>query len=148
MTSMSLPRSAGASEPAAASTPRFGGILWRLARATSSLTLPLAGKAWNPIFAVIEHVGRRSRRPFRTPVAARRDGNGFVISLAFGAHVDWYRNIVAAGGCTMRWRGVEYRVGAPQLIDAAAGRAAFHPIQRALLGLGRIDGYIRLADAE
>jgi deazaflavin-dependent oxidoreductase (nitroreductase family) len=146
MTSMPLPRATDTIEPAGAHAPRFGGILWRLARATSSLTLPLAGKPWNPIFGVIEHVGRRSGRHFRTPVAVRRDGHGFVISLAFGAHVDWYRNVAAAGGCTIKWRGDSYPVGAPQLIDASTGRAAFHPIQRALLGLGRIDGYIRLAD--
>jgi hypothetical protein len=33
-------------------------------------------------------------------------------------------------------------------IDAAAGRVAFHPIQRALLRLGRIDGYVWVGDAE
>ena len=147
MTSVPLPRTTDTIEPASERAPRFGGILWRMARATNVLTLPLAGKVWNPIFAVIEHVGRRSGRRLRTPVAARRDGNGFVISLAFGAHVDWYRNVAAAGGCTIRWRGVEYPVGTPELIDAAIGRAAFHPIQRALLGLSRIDGYVRLADA-
>jgi deazaflavin-dependent oxidoreductase (nitroreductase family) len=147
MTSMPLPRPTGSREPIVARAPLFGGILWRIVRVTNPITMPLAGKSWNPIFAVVEHVGRRSGRRYRTPVAARRAGSGFVVSLAFGAQVDWYRNALAEGGCTIRWRGVDYPVGAPQLIDAATGRAAFHPIQRALLGLARIGGYLRFADA-
>jgi deazaflavin-dependent oxidoreductase (nitroreductase family) len=130
-----------------APSPRFGGVLWRLARLTSRATLPFAGKRWNPFFAVVHHRGRRSGRPYDTPVAARRTGDGFVISLAFGAHVDWYRNIVAADGCTIRWRGADYPVGGPEAIDPAAGRLPFHPVQRVLLGLAGIDGYVRLRDA-
>jgi hypothetical protein len=88
--------------------PRFGGLLWRIARFTSPVTMPLAGKRWNPIFAVVEHRGRKTGRPYTTPVAARRIPGGFVIALAFGAQVDWYRNLVAAGGATIRWRGCTY----------------------------------------
>jgi deazaflavin-dependent oxidoreductase (nitroreductase family) len=129
-----------------ASKPRFGGVLWRIARFTSPPMLSLAGKRWNPIFAVVEHRGRRTGRAYAAPVAARRVGDGFVISLAFGAHVDWYRNLEAARGGTIRWRGHAYRVAAPARIDAAIGLAAFHPVQRALLRLGGIGGYVRLND--
>jgi deazaflavin-dependent oxidoreductase (nitroreductase family) len=127
--------------------PRFGGLLWRVARFTSPATMPLAGKRWNPIFAVIEHRGRRSGRNYSTPVAARRVAGGFVISLAFGAQVDWYRNLLAAGGGTLRWQGDEYPVSMPERIDSAAGLSAFHPVQRLLLGIGGVDGYIRVADS-
>lgn len=128
--------------------PRFGGVLWRLSRLTTPLSLPLAGRRWNPIFAVVKHRGRRSGRPYATTVAARRIADGFLISLAFGAQVDWYRNIVAAGGGTIRWRGADYQVAAPELIDAATGRAAFHPAQRLLLRVTGVDGFIRLRDLE
>ena len=131
-----------------APTPRFGGVLWRVARFTSPATLPLAGKGWNPIFATIEHRGRKTGRRYVAPVAARRLDGGFVIALAFGAQVDWYRNLVAAGGGTIRWRGDAYRVTAPQRIDALAALAAFHPIQRLLLRIAGVDGYVRLGDAE
>ena len=132
----------------AAPPPRFGGVLWRLSRATTQVTLPLAGKRWNPVFAIVEHRGRKSGRPYAAPVAARRIADGFVISLAFGAHVDWYRNLVAAGGGTILWRGRSYRVTAPDRIDAATGLAAFHPIQRLLMRIGGVDGYVQLADAD
>ncbi len=64
--------------------PRFGGVLWRISRFTIGASLPLAGKPWNPIFAVVEHRGRKTGRSYRTPVAARRTDGGFIISLAFG----------------------------------------------------------------
>lgn len=125
---------------------RFGGVLRRVARRTNRLALPLAGTRWNPIFAVVEHRGRRSGRSYQTPVAPRRVAKGFVISLAFGAHVDWSRNLVAAGGGRIRWRGVAYQVGAPEVIDGAAGQAAFHPIQRLFLRIGGIDGFVLVGD--
>jgi deazaflavin-dependent oxidoreductase (nitroreductase family) len=126
--------------------PRFGGVLWRISRRTNRFGLLLAGSRWNPIFAIVEHRGRRSGRAHRTPVAARRVANGFVISLAFGAHVDWYRNLVAAGGGTIRSRGVVYPIAAPEVTDVAAGQDAFHPIQRLFLRLARIDGYVFVRD--
>jgi deazaflavin-dependent oxidoreductase (nitroreductase family) len=128
--------------------PRFGGLLWKAARITSPLTIGLAGKRWNPIFSVVEHVGRKSGRSYSTPIAARRTRDGFVLTLAFGAQVDWYRNLIAAGRGTIRWRDRAYAVGAPIQIDPSAGRAAFHPIQRFLLWAGGVDGYIHVPDAD
>ena len=127
--------------------PRFGGILWRLARRTTALMLPFAGQRWNPIFAVLEHRGRQTGRRYEAPVAARRVAGGFVVALAFGTQVDWYRNLVAAGGGSLRLRGQTHAVGAPVAIEADSGLASFHLIQRAALRLGRIDAYIRLPDA-
>ena len=128
--------------------PRFGGVLWRVLRRTNGLMLPLAGKRWNPIFAVVVHRGRRSGRIHKAPVAARRIENGFVISLAFGAQVDWYRNLVAAEGGTIRWRGQSYDVSAPERIGAEAALAAFNPVQRLLLRGTAIDGYVRVLDKQ
>jgi len=128
--------------------PRFGGVLWRVARALNPIMLPLAGKRWNPIFAVAEHRGRKSGRQYVTPVAARRVDNGFVISLAFGAQVGWYRNFVAAPGGTIRWRGCAYPVGAPERIDVATALPAFMLIQRLALRIARVDGYVRVRDTE
>jgi deazaflavin-dependent oxidoreductase (nitroreductase family) len=130
-----------------AAGPRFGGLLRRISRRTNTLMLPLAGKRWNPVFAVVFHRGRRSGRAYATPVAARRVGEGFAIALAFGAHADWYRNLVAAGGGIVRWRGREFSVLAPSVIDPTVGLEAFHPIQRFFLRLGRIDGFVRLDDS-
>jgi deazaflavin-dependent oxidoreductase (nitroreductase family) len=128
--------------------PRFGGVFWRISRLTRPAMLPLAGKRWNPIFGVVEHRGRKTGRVYRTPVAARRSGDGFMIALAFGAQVDWCRNLVAAGGGTIRWRGHAYSVTAPERVDAATVLPTFDPVQRSLLRIAGIDGYVQVRDAE
>jgi deazaflavin-dependent oxidoreductase (nitroreductase family) len=108
----------------------------------------LAGKRWNPVFAVVIHRGRRSGVEHATPVAARRLAAGFVVSLAFGAQVDWHRNMLAADGGRIRWRGRDYPVGAPEPIDRASALAAFLQIQRLFLRIGDIDGFIFVPDAD
>lgn len=128
--------------------PRFGGVLRRISRLTRPAMLPLAGKRWNPIFAVVEHRGRKTGRVYRTPVAARRSGDSFIITLAFGAQVDWYRNLVAAGGGSIRWRGNVYSVTAPERVDAATVLPTFDPVQRRLLQIAGIDGYVQVRDVE
>jgi deazaflavin-dependent oxidoreductase (nitroreductase family) len=112
----------------------------------NGVTRPIAGKRWNPVFAVVIHRGRRTGRRYETPVAARRIDGGFVISLAFGGQVDWHRNLVVAGGGQVRWRGREHWIGAPQLIDAETALLAFNSIQRLFLRLGRIDAYVGVRD--
>ena len=125
---------------------RFGGVFWRLARWTSPIGLKFAGRRWNPIFAVVEHQGRRSGRMYAAPVAARRVVGGFVIALAFGDHVDWHHNLLAAGGGTINWRDRAYPVGTPERIEAAEGRKAFNAIQRFAVRAAGIDGFVRVPD--
>jgi deazaflavin-dependent oxidoreductase (nitroreductase family) len=150
VTTTMRPAAAIAHQPTSgpAPAPRFGGMLWRIARFTSPATMPLAGKRWNPIFAVLEHRGRKTGRRYATPVAARRVAGGFVISLAFGAQVDWYLNLVAAGGATIRWRGRTYWVSGPERITSQDALGAFNLIQRLLLRIAGVDGYVRLEDGE
>ena len=139
MTATPIPRTAR-------SAPRLGGLFLRVTRATTRLMLPFAGKRWNPIFSVVRHIGRRSGKPFETPVAARRVPGGFVLALAFGSGAHWHQNLLAAGGGVIRQRGVDYPVGMPEPIPAEEALAAFLPIQRAGLRAAGIDGYIRLPD--
>jgi deazaflavin-dependent oxidoreductase (nitroreductase family) len=124
---------------------RFGGAFRRLSGLSRPLMIGLAGRRWNPVFSVVEHVGRRTGRRFATPVAARRVADGFVISLAFGAHADWHRNLIAGGG-TIRWRGHGYLVETPVRIHPDVGQAAFDPVQRLFMRLARIDGYVFVPD--
>jgi deazaflavin-dependent oxidoreductase (nitroreductase family) len=127
--------------------PRFGGVFWRLARATTGLMLPFAGHHWNPVFAVIEHRGRQTGRTYAAPVAARRVDGGFVVSLAFGAQVAWHRNLLAAGGGMVRYQGASHAVRGPERLPAELARPAFHPIQRAALGAVGVEAYVLLPDA-
>ena len=129
---------------ASATAPRFGGVFWRLARVTSGLTRPLAGKRWNPIWAIVRHRGRRTGTTYETPVAARRTEAGFVVALTFGSQVDWYRNLLAADGGVIRWRERDYAVGAPRPLEAVAALPAFNVVQRLAMRTLRIGRFIML----
>jgi deazaflavin-dependent oxidoreductase (nitroreductase family) len=81
-------------------------------------------------FAVIHHVGRRSGKPFKTTIMVWPLEDGFVIALTYGRKVDWYRNMLAAGGGTVFWHKQLYTVGKPELIDAATALPAFPALFR------------------
>ncbi|MGH2354127.1 MAG: alpha/beta fold hydrolase, partial [Chloroflexota bacterium] len=62
----------------------------------------------------------RSGRPYATPVLAARVADGFAIPLPFGTDTDWCLNLLAAGRFTLRWRGRDYALEEPQVLDAPA----------------------------
>lgn len=70
-----------------------------------------------PAFVEVHHVGRRTGRTYRTPVAAFTTADGFAIALTYTADADWVRNVLAAGGATVRrGGGVTVRVTAPRVM--------------------------------
>lgn len=84
-----------------------------------------AGRRWFPMWGVLHHRGRRSGRDLAVPVAVLARPDGFVIPLLFGPGTNWVRNVQAAGGCVLRWRGVDHRTTRPELIGHAQARAYF-----------------------
>lgn len=99
-----------------------GKTSWRFARATAPAVRVLAGRRLFPIWAVVQHRGRVSGRSLAVPVAVLATPGGFIINLPWGAGTNWVRNVVAAGGCTIRWKGAEHPADEPRIIDAAAAR--------------------------
>ncbi|MBE3560587.1 MAG: hypothetical protein IMW89_15410 [Ktedonobacteraceae bacterium] len=65
-------------------------------------------------FAVIRHVGRRSGKTYETPIFVFPVEDGFVIALTYGPGVDWYRNVLATGSCTLLWHRKVYALGKPE----------------------------------
>ncbi|MGO8948484.1 MAG: nitroreductase [Ktedonobacterales bacterium] len=65
-------------------------------------TLEIAGRPHSP-YAALQHTGRRSGRAYTTPVVAEfaQSWDGFVVPLPYGEQVDWCRNILATGRCTL-----------------------------------------------
>lgn len=97
-----------------------------------------------PIWALVEHRGRRGGRVYRTPVAIRATAGGVAIPIAYGTDADWTRNILAAGGCAIVWRDRRYRATEPSFVDARAGLATFHPVHRKLLRLSGVERVLLL----
>jgi deazaflavin-dependent oxidoreductase (nitroreductase family) len=77
--------------------------------------------------AALHHIGRRSGRTYMTPLSAYRLGDGFVLGVAY-PEVDWCRNVLAAGECTLTWNGKEYALERPELIPAAEAMKAYPPL--------------------
>jgi hypothetical protein len=68
-------------------------------------------------YGVVAHVGRYSGQVYATPVVAKLTSQGVVVPLPYGAHTDWCRNVLAAGGCTLRLNGAEYRLSSPHVVS-------------------------------
>jgi hypothetical protein len=103
----------------------------RIARAFAGVSRPLAGRRGFTLWAVLVHQGRTSGRTYRTPIAARPTAGGFVIPMPFGAGTQWAKNLIAAGGGTLRWNGADHLIAEPEIIDATEAEAAFSRWQRA-----------------
>ena len=77
-------------------------------------------------FAIIGHVGRRRGKPYETVIWVWPLEEGFVIALTYGPQlVDWYRNLLAAGGGTVFWHRRLYAVGKLEQIDDETARPSF-----------------------
>jgi len=105
----------------------------------------LAGRRHFGMAAQIRHVGRRSGRPYVTSAGARLSGDTIVIPLTFGNRSDWSRNVLAAGGCSIRIKGRDYAATEPKLLGVQDARpfirAAFSPFERAsfrILGIRQV----------
>ncbi|OBH56611.1 nitroreductase [Mycobacterium colombiense] len=56
-----------------------------------------------PTFVVVNHLGRKSGKPYRTVVNAYRKGNVVAILLGHGK-TDWVKNLLAAGEGDLQFR--------------------------------------------
>jgi deazaflavin-dependent oxidoreductase (nitroreductase family) len=86
------------------------------AKTFNRLAIHLAGHRFLPLWAVLRHRGRKSGKEYAVPVAVIPDEGHFIIALPWGRNTDWVRNTRAAGGCTVRWKGTEYRCTNPTFV--------------------------------
>jgi deazaflavin-dependent oxidoreductase (nitroreductase family) len=119
-----------------------------MSRVLNPLVRKLAGKKHMAMAAQMHHTGRRSGRSFMTPVGAKLSGAYFLIPLTFGNRSDWCRNVRAAGGAMIRWKGNDYQVIEPEIVDTKAARteirSAFKLSDRAFLRVMGITQVMRL----
>ena len=113
----------------------------RLARFNRRVTNPVMGAFAGrlPLFAIVEHRGRRSGRGYRTPVWAFRVDDGFVIALTYGAERDWVKNVRAQGGCTLVRSGCRIPTAAPRVVGEDEGRQHMPALLRPVLRLRSVD---------
>ena len=109
-------------------------------------TNPLMGTfAWLvPPLAVVRHVGRKSKQPYRTPVVAFRSTAGFVIPMTYGRDVDWARNIVSAQGCEIVQTGQRFNLCNPRIVSFKTAAPHLPALARPVLGAADFPGYVLL----
>jgi deazaflavin-dependent oxidoreductase (nitroreductase family) len=110
------------------------GFLILIKYTLNPLTRKLARSSFGP-FSIVRHIGRRSGKPYETPIIVAPIRGDFVIELTYGPDVDWHKNVVAAGGCRLVWHGKEYVISRIEPLDTASGLAAFPASQQLLLRL-------------
>lgn len=95
----------------------------------------LAGRRWFPLWAVVHHRGRRSGTEYSTPVAVvpSVDKQVILIGLPWGTSTNWARNVVAAGGTTVTWKGRERPTTDPRIVETAEAAALAKPLFRFVL---------------
>jgi deazaflavin-dependent oxidoreductase (nitroreductase family) len=112
----------------------------RLARFNRHVTNPVQRlwAGWLPGFGILEHVGRRSGKPYRTPLnvfSAEVNGQlGVAILLTYGPDRDWLKNLNAAGGGRIRRNGKTFGVTNPQKVTRDEAAQYVSPRVRRIFG--------------
>jgi deazaflavin-dependent oxidoreductase (nitroreductase family) len=104
----------------------------RVARFNKLVTNRIQGLyAWLvPPWAVVLHRGRRSGRPYRTPLFAFRRDRTLVVALLYGQQSDWLRNLRHGGGHVVR-AGRTFTVAPPEIVDTSEARPLLARLSRA-----------------
>ncbi|GBE65243.1 hypothetical protein MFM001_17050 [Mycobacterium sp. MFM001] len=115
-------------------------------RVTNRIVLPLSG--WLPVWSVVEHVGRRSGKTYRTPVSAfrTRDG-GVAVLLPYRPDRDWVKNLLAAGRGRVTLYGKTFDVTDPRIVPTGEAADLVKAPWGQLLGLTRVESTLLLTRA-
>jgi deazaflavin-dependent oxidoreductase (nitroreductase family) len=118
-----------------------------MTHAVNGVVNRVAGRRWTPLWGAIRHQGRRSGRAYITPVVLRPVPGGFVVPLPWGPTTDWCRNVLAAGGAQVRWKGADRDVVRPEVVDVASVREAFDPFSRLVMSRAQMTRCLLLRSA-
>jgi deazaflavin-dependent oxidoreductase (nitroreductase family) len=113
-------------------------------------TNPVMGTfAWIvPPLAVVHHTGRKSGKPYKSPVIALASERGFVIPMTYGRDVDWARNLVAARGGEIERMGSRTKVRNPRIVGLDEARSHLAAPARAFFGVMNFPGFVVLDAAK
>jgi hypothetical protein len=94
--------------------------------------------------SVIRHRGRRSGRPYETPIVPFVTDDGFVVSLPYGPTADWVENVLALGSAELVHEGRTVPVDRPEVVPVALVEDLFPPSEQRTHRLFRVEHCLRL----
>ena len=103
-----------------------------LARFNRHFTNPIQRlwAGWAPTFGILEHVGRKSGKPYHTPLTVFSTDDGVAILLTYGPNRDWLNNIVSADGGRMKRYGKTFELTEPRVMPKAEAAPAVNGLWR------------------
>ena len=96
-----------------------------LARFNRHVTNPIQRlwAGWAPGMGILEHVGRKSGKPYRTPLNVFPTDDGVAILLTYGPDRDWLKNITATGRARIWRMGKTIELADPRVVTKAEAAA-------------------------
>ncbi|GAA2532523.1 nitroreductase family deazaflavin-dependent oxidoreductase [Mycolicibacterium diernhoferi] len=109
------------------------------------LVEPLAG--YVPLWAAVDHVGRKTGTGYRTPVTAFPTSDGVAVLLPYGSDTDWVRNLLASGSGRVQIDGRSLLVEQPRVVPLKEAVAVADAPWRYLLRIAPIGSALLLTRA-
>jgi deazaflavin-dependent oxidoreductase (nitroreductase family) len=103
-----------------------------LARFNRHVTNPIQRlwAGWLPTMGILYNVGRKSGKPYRTPLSVFGTREGVAIMLTYGPDRDWLKNITASGGGQIKRGGRTADYADPRVVSKAeAAQAVTGPVR-------------------
>jgi deazaflavin-dependent oxidoreductase (nitroreductase family) len=121
-----------------------------LARFNRHFTNPIQRMwaGWAPTMGILEHVGRKSGKQFRTPLTVFTTDDGVAILLTYGPNRDWLKNITAGGGGRIKRYGKTFTVQDPRVMPKAEAAPAVKGWMRPLFGMLPFEQAVLLTRAD
>lgn len=90
---------------------------------------------WLPAMGIIEHVGRKSGKEYRTPVNVFTTGDGLAVLLTYGPNRDWVKNLTAANGGRIKHYGKSAGYTNPRVVTKAEAAPSVKGLWRPLFSI-------------
>jgi deazaflavin-dependent oxidoreductase (nitroreductase family) len=120
--------------------------MWRArhvaTRFIDPMLLPIATKL--PAFGVLTHIGRKTGRIYHTPINVFRRGDQYLFFLTYGSDVQWVKNVLAAGSCSVESRGRVVELVEPELITDPELRPAPPHVRFVERRIAGVTQYLRM----
>ena len=97
-----------------------------------------------PTFAILTHRGRKSGRAYRTPINVFRRGDHYFFFLTYGSDVQWVKNILATGSCSIETRGRVVELVEPELVTDPELRPAPPHVRFVERRIAGVTQYLRM----